>query len=281
MNQPVSKGDMRTNDMVEYVIVLALSIITYLNAIPADFVFDDTAAIQANPDIVEGTSISSLLRNDFWGTPIGSRFSHQSYRPITVLSFRLDYEIWGELSREQFHFTNVILHAVASCTFLRLCRRFVFETSSSHLSIMSALLFATHPVHVEAVTGLVGRAEVLCAIFFMISIECHARACRASVSSSNPWIRNVVFMFLCIISSCLALLSKEIGITSLGVSFAYVVVSENMTSIHITRRLQHPTDTTCLHIWKFEFQSPASKLEDGMTSFVLRFVFSRCVLQLR
>ena len=96
-----------------YGIVFVLSIITYLNAIPADFVFDDTAAIQGNPDIVAGTSITSLIKNDFWGTPIGSRFSHQSYRPVTVLSFRMDYEIWNDLVRQQFHFTNVALHAVA------------------------------------------------------------------------------------------------------------------------------------------------------------------------
>ena len=54
-----------TNEMVEYAVVFALSVITYLNAIPADFVFDDTAAIQANPDIVAGTSVSTLLRTIF------------------------------------------------------------------------------------------------------------------------------------------------------------------------------------------------------------------------
>ena len=35
--------------------------------------------------------------------------------------------------------------------------------------MISALLFATHPIHAEGVASVVGRAELLCAIFCLLS----------------------------------------------------------------------------------------------------------------
>ena len=139
-------------------LVFVLASLCYANALPADFVFDDTAAIEGNPDITAGSEMcaspgprppripppppaqarrhttavlvrpcrSSLFRNDFWGTPIGSSYSHQSYRPLTVLTFRLDHEVAG-LSRVQFHASNVFFHAVASALFVAFCRKTAFR----------------------------------------------------------------------------------------------------------------------------------------------------------
>ena len=40
----------------------------------------------------------------------------------------------------------------------------------STISLLSTLLFAIHPIHTEAVTGIVGRAELLSSIFFILTI---------------------------------------------------------------------------------------------------------------
>ena len=34
---------------------------------------------------------------------------------------------------------------------------------------MAALMFAVHPIHTEAVASVVGRAEVMCCFFFLLS----------------------------------------------------------------------------------------------------------------
>ncbi|CAH2092282.1 unnamed protein product [Euphydryas editha] len=43
-------------------------------------------------------------------------------------------------------------------------------------SFVAAILFAVHPIHSEAVTGVVGRAEMLSSLFFLGALLCYARA---------------------------------------------------------------------------------------------------------
>ena len=59
------------------------------------------------------TPLRSLFLNDFWGTDISRDDSHKSYRPLTVLSFRMDHSIYG-LDPFGYHTTNVIIY-VCSC----------------------------------------------------------------------------------------------------------------------------------------------------------------------
>lgn len=73
--------------------------------------------------------------------------SHKSYRPLTVLTFRLNY-LFSELSAASYHLLNVVFHAIVCVLFLRVCR--VFQDKSS--SLVAALLFAVHPIHTEAVS---------------------------------------------------------------------------------------------------------------------------------
>lgn len=73
--------------------------------------------------------------------------SHKSYRPLTVLTFRLNY-LFSELSAASYHLLNVVLHGVVCVLFLRVCRLFLDKTSS----LVAALLFAVHPIHTEAVS---------------------------------------------------------------------------------------------------------------------------------
>ena len=48
-------------------------------------------------------------------------------------------------------------------------------TSSSLAVWVTGLLFALHPVHVEAVAGIVGRADILAGIFFLIALIFHQK----------------------------------------------------------------------------------------------------------
>lgn len=60
----------------------------YFNTLRGDLVFDDAEAIRNNADVTSAWNSLEFLRNDFWGDPIRSNFSHKSYRPLTVLTFR-------------------------------------------------------------------------------------------------------------------------------------------------------------------------------------------------
>uniref|UniRef100_A0A1A8H3G6 Protein O-mannosyl-transferase TMTC3 n=1 Tax=Nothobranchius korthausae TaxID=1143690 RepID=A0A1A8H3G6_9TELE len=139
----------------EILLLTGLVVGCYWNSLSCGFVFDDVSAILDNKDLRPTTPIRNLFLNDFWGTPMAEERSHKSYRPLTVLTFRLNY-LFSELSAASYHLLNIVLHGVVCVLFLRVCRLFLDKTSS----LVAALLFAVHPIHTEAVSGHVGITVV-------------------------------------------------------------------------------------------------------------------------
>jgi hypothetical protein len=81
------------------------------------------------------------------------------WRPLVSFSYAIQYKLHGE-SALGFHLVNILLHAAASALVAELTRRL----TDSKVALIAGLLFAAHPVHVEAVAYIVGRAESACAI---------------------------------------------------------------------------------------------------------------------
>lgn len=126
-----------------------------------------------------------LWKNDYWGTPILSSGSHGSYRPISVISFRLNYWFSG-YNPWSYHLVNVILHVVATGLVLKLGDCLLCQKAAR----LSALLFAVHPIHTEAVASIVGRAELIACVFYLASLLCYIKYCdhhhTISVCESKP-----------------------------------------------------------------------------------------------
>lgn len=156
-----------------FVLVLAVAF-AYHNSLKCGFVFDDISAVKDNKDLRQNTPILNLFKNDFWGTPMDQERSHKSYRPLCVFTFRLNHLIHG-LNPIGYHLINVILHAIV-CVQMYIfgCRLLTSITTS----FIAALIFSVHPVHTEAVTGVVGRAELLSAIFSFLVLYFYAKSVR-------------------------------------------------------------------------------------------------------
>ena len=130
---------------------VAAGIITicYWNSLQGGLVHDDIFAIRDNKDVRPETPIVELFSHDFWGKPMSSNVSHKSYRPFTVLTFRLNYALHG-LEPWGYHAVNVALHVLATAVYGWLCHRIAF--SEPDLTFLVMCLFASHPVHTEAVS---------------------------------------------------------------------------------------------------------------------------------
>ncbi|KAH8034660.1 hypothetical protein HPB51_000217 [Rhipicephalus microplus] len=72
-----------------------------------------------------------------------------------------------------YHVVNVALHCACSVLVAVVARR-VMRIAALH-ACMAAMMFAAHPVHTEAVSSIVGRAEALCCLFFLLSFLCYQR----------------------------------------------------------------------------------------------------------
>ena len=143
--------------LTKALILIALCSINYHNCLDGDLVHDDIFAIRDNQDVRLDTPLINLLKNDFWGKPMADPTSHKSYRPLTVLTFRLNYAVNG-INPFGYHLVNVLLHVVCVLILWIVCVRIVFvRTGPLHIDLgfLSAALFAVHPIHTEAVSLIV------------------------------------------------------------------------------------------------------------------------------
>lgn len=189
--------------LAAYAGVATLALGCYANGLHGEFVHDDVPAVVRNRDVLGLTPLHGLLANDFWGTSMADPHSHKSYRPLTVLTFRATHAVWG-LQPLWFHVVNVALHLLASLLFTRVCVSVAGLRSG--FATLAGLLFAAHPIHTEAVTGIVGRADVLACVFFLLSfLSYHDPGFGGRIGTS-------------VVLAALSMLAKETGVTVLVVN---------------------------------------------------------------
>ncbi|KAK3875480.1 hypothetical protein Pcinc_019655 [Petrolisthes cinctipes] len=171
-------------------------------------------AVLGNIDVVGCRCWCEVWTHDFWGSPLSRTGSHGSWRPLTTLSFRLNVVVARALSSpdddpdknneggtwppssssptvlpsltpssihhtpftaSSFHAVNVILHASVTAAYVGVLRGIGVGT---WVCLGAGILFAIHPVHVEAVAGVVGRAELLSALAFCLALTAYTRYLR-------------------------------------------------------------------------------------------------------
>ncbi|GFR23196.1 protein O-mannosyl-transferase TMTC3, partial [Trichonephila clavata] len=93
----------------------------------------------------------------------------------------------------------------------RLCLHFLAASSS----LISSAMFAVHPIHTEAVSGIVGRAELLSAVAFLSALLYYIH--HRYQHKSSAWLDCGVTSLLAV----LGLLCKEQALTVLAVCCIY------------------------------------------------------------
>ena len=218
----------------------AVAILCYVNSLHCTFCFDDLSAVVENQDLRPDTPLAEIFRNDFWGTPMSQDGSHKSYRPLTVASFRINYAL-GELNPWGYHLMNVLLHAVVCYMFVCLSNMVLKDSISS---LMCGLLFAVHPIHTEAVAGVVGRAESLSAIFFIATFVCYTYSIGENGQTSFLYL--IGSIALCVVST----LCKEQGITVVAVCCIYdLFIAHQVDISDLLESLKRFISTQALPDW--------------------------------
>jgi protein O-mannosyl-transferase len=170
-----------------------IALITYLPSLRNDFAYDDVRVIQLD---TRAHDLSRALR--FFAEPYWENEELGLYRPVTSVSYALDWHISGGRPG-WFHLINALWNA-AACALLFLFLAFLAPLGAAFLG---ALVFAVHPVHVEAVANVVGRAELLAACFSLAALALWVQT-RDALSPRRA--AAVVTLY------ALALLSKESAI---------------------------------------------------------------------
>ena len=119
------------------------------------------------------------------------------YAPVTMLSYMLDYSIWG-LNPVGYHIQNIFWHIIATIFIYKIFRFFKIQ---NWIALLICLAFALSPQRVESIVWISERKDVLCAAFYFASMYCYIK------SSNKTGILLSFFLFI------LAMLSKPMAIS--------------------------------------------------------------------
>jgi protein O-mannosyl-transferase len=174
------------------VALLVTTLLAYWPGVPGPFLFDDYPNIVNNLAIrITSLAPHQLLRAAF------SSHSGLLYRPLSMLSFALDYHFFGD-SAFSFKLTNVLIHLVNALLILwvtwRLLvnckRRYRFEWSNSVIgwaSVLIASAWALHPLNLTAVLFIVQRMTSLAALFTLSAILAYVYGRERMQAGKTGW----------------------------------------------------------------------------------------------
>ncbi len=185
------------------VLVGALATLIYANSILNDFAYDDLHIISENTDIHTLGTLPKAVTEPYWPGEFGKQLG--LWRPVTTVYLGLQYAVSGE-NPTLYHVANVLGHAAVSILVVLL----LTELMSLPAAFVGGLLFAVHPVHVEAVSNVIGVAEIMSALLFLWACLVHVRG-----PTETRWPRAIVIALL----YGLAVGAKEGAITLPGVIF--------------------------------------------------------------
>ena len=142
----------------QVLVCVALALLAWLPALRASgWSFDDAEALVGNPIVERSLPALAAFERDYWEHR--GRAGH--YRPIAVLSLRLDRWLYGD-APWGFHLTNVLLHA-AVVGLAGVLLILLGEGRRRGVGLGLAL-FAVHPALADSVAWISGRTSLLSAL---------------------------------------------------------------------------------------------------------------------
>jgi tetratricopeptide (TPR) repeat protein len=144
------------------VLLLALSLLPFANALRGGYVFDDHVLIERPLSSAGGTSPLRALVSPYWVMVPEARL----WRPVASATLAADWLLGGGRPA-LFHLVNILLHAGVTVLLFFWLKRVADRPG---VALAAASLFAVHPMHTEAVTWISGRAELLAAGFALAAL---------------------------------------------------------------------------------------------------------------
>ncbi len=207
------------------IIVGVVAFGVYVNALFNDFVMDDYHLILGNYYLKNITHVPDIFFSNFWSFAGGHT---NYYRPLVHLIWMLCYHIFGP-NALAFHMVNVLFHTGVSLLVFSITRRLLQKTADSTSSssdfpaFVVAILFASHPIHVEAVTWVAAAIDGAYSFFYLMAFYLYLRS-----TEDDPPLRWTLYVSA--FSFFLATLCKEPALTFPFVLLAYDLTCRRKTS---------------------------------------------------
>lgn len=203
--RPVVRAGEKAASGLAAALLAAVAWAAYRNSFAVGFPLDNHAIIleASHVHTASWDNVGAIFSHSYWWP----KLIDHTYRPLTTLSYLLNYAVLGGASDPtSYHWVNLVLHWLNAVLVFQLARRLGLLFP---YAVAAAALFVTHPLTTEAVTNIVGRADLLATFSVLGGLLLHLRS-RTAVHAW-PWqVGLVVLTFL-------GLLCKETAATVLAV----------------------------------------------------------------
>jgi len=166
-----------------YLAVGLCAFVVHIGALWNQFALDDRLIVLFNPMVQSVSGVWSAFGAPYWPANLGGLV----YRPLPIASYALDWQLHSAV---WLHAVNLVWHAGIAVLVAATARRW----STDMAALAAGLIFAVHPVHVEAIASVVGRADLMATAATCLAV--YAALARDSI----PW--SAAFL-------ALGMLSKE------------------------------------------------------------------------
>jgi DNA-binding SARP family transcriptional activator len=155
----------RTRALTMGAVLAAATLLAYARVAGNEFTtFDDREYVVDNPHVKAGLAWAGVR----WAFTTGHA---ANWHPLTWLSHMLDCQIFG-MRAAGHHLMSLALHIATTLLLFHFFRR---TTAAIGASTFVAAAFALHPLHVESVAWVSERKDVLCALFWVLTLLAYVR----------------------------------------------------------------------------------------------------------
>ena len=201
--------------------------VLYFNSLENQFTNWDDSMIYAN------SQVRSLKWDNI--TKIFTLEKASNFQPIRMLSYAIDYYFW-KFNPAGYHITSILFY-ILTCVMVFFALRHLSASlrekgspdSHERVALFGSFLFAAHPAHVEAVTWLAARKEVLQGFFFFLAFYLYVKAGEVTGRKKVVYLGSVLFAML------LAVLSKPSAVVFPATILVYEIAKRKNTWMDFTR----------------------------------------------
>jgi tetratricopeptide (TPR) repeat protein len=177
------------------VVLLLVTFFCFKPGLKGDFTNWDDDRYVKNNELIQKGGFSEIVSEYYMG----------NYHPLTLLTYHWEYKLAGA-DPYIYHLTNLLLHLINIVLMFYLT--LMLGGNKTFAAFISAALFALHPLHVESVSWVSERKDVLYAMFFFLAWITWVRFRK---TGKMQW---AGITFLLFVLSCL---SKGMAVTFTGV----------------------------------------------------------------
>lgn len=153
---------------------------------------DDTQYVVENSVIKELNveNLKTIFSEQFVG----------NYQPITMLSYMVEYKLWG-LNPFGYHLMNLLFHLLGTLFVFLIIKKL---SGNDLIAFITSLLFGIHPLHVESVAWIAERKDVLYGFYFLWALYLYILHTKQEKQFSKYFLFSLILFVLALLSKAQA-----------------------------------------------------------------------------